>query len=208
MHLLVVAKSPVPGKVKTRLVPPLSYEQAAALAEASLAQTLEAAAGCAADRKLLALDGEPGGWIPPGFVVFPQVEGSLGDRLAAAWSASGGPGIQIGMDTPQVTSILLDMCLTELEQSKSTAALGLAHDGGWWALGLRQRWAENVFSRVPMSTSDTGRLQIESLEAAGHTVLRFPTLRDVDTVADAAAVAADVPDSRFARAWSATGQPG
>src|SRR5690606_23084798 len=65
-HLLVMAKAPVAGRVKTRLVPPLSAAEAAAVAEAALADTLEAVAACGAERRVLALDGEPGPWLPEG----------------------------------------------------------------------------------------------------------------------------------------------
>lgn len=110
-HLLVIAKAPVPGRVKTRLCPPLTPTEAAAVAAAALADTLDAVAGCAADRKILALDGNPGDWLPPGFEVIPQRGATFCHRLAHAWSDASGPGLQIGMDTPQVTSELLDRCL-------------------------------------------------------------------------------------------------
>src|SRR3954464_9115370 len=97
LHLLVMAKSPVPGRVKTRLCPPCSPEEAAAVAAAALAETLDAVAACHADRKIVALDGEPGEWAPAGFELIEQCRGSLADRLAHAWSTAGGGGVQIGM---------------------------------------------------------------------------------------------------------------
>jgi uncharacterized protein len=206
MHVLVVAKSPVPGRVKTRLCPPLTHQEAARLAEASLAQTLQAVAECSAERKLLALDGRPGGWIPPGFSVFPQRDGGLDERLAGAWQDAGGPGLQIGMDTPQVTGELLDSCLAALDQPGVTSALGPATDGGWWAVGLAQRWALDIFTGVPMSTPSTGRHQLARMRSAGHTVASLMCLRDVDTFEDARAVAAATTGSRFSLAWSRLGR--
>ncbi len=197
-HLLVLAKSPVPGRVKTRLCPPLSEMQAAELAEAALADTLEAVAGCGADRLLVALDGAPGPWLPPGFQVFPQEGLGLGERLAAAWDFAGGPGLQIGMDTPQVTPDLLDLCLGHLDLPRTTAALGVASDGGWWAIGLRQA-QRAVFVGVPMSTSHTGRDQERRLRQLGHEPVSLPTVRDVDYMDDADAVAELIPSSRFAQ---------
>ena len=188
MHLLVMAKAPVPGRVKTRLCPPCTPEEAAALAEAALADTLEAVAVCSAARKILALDGAPGPWLPPGFEVVPQATGGLDRRLAAAWSVAGGPGVQIGMDTPQVTPGLLDVALAALD--RTGAALGLAVDGGWWAIGLR-RPDPRAFLDVPMSTSRTGEAQRTRLRALGLDVTPLPTLVDLDTVADLAAVTAD-----------------
>jgi hypothetical protein len=199
--VLVVAKAPVPGRVKTRLCPPLSSKEAAAVAAAALADTLAAVAACGADRRIVALDGAPDDWLPAGFTVIPQRGTSLTARLAAAWRDAAGPGLQIGMDTPQVTGPLLDVCLATAADARTTAALGLADDGGWWALGLRQGWDADVFAGVPMSTPDTGAAQLRRLWARGHRVAMLPRLRDVDHPADARAVAQEIPESRFAQAW-------
>lgn len=84
--LLVIAKSPAPGRVKTRLTPPCTPEQAAALAEAALADTLATLGRVPAGRRLLVLDGEAGSWLPPGWQVVPQRGGGLDVRLAAAFT--------------------------------------------------------------------------------------------------------------------------
>lgn len=195
-HLLVMAKAPVAGRSKTRLSPPLTPAEAASVAEAALADTLEAVAGCGAERRLLALEGEPGPWLPAGFEVFPQVEGSFNERLAAAWARAGGPGLQIGMDTPQVTPELLEAALAVVLDG-AEAALGLAEDGGWWALGLARPHPE-AFEGVPMSRADTGLLQRKQLEAIGLAVADLPVLRDIDDIGDARAVAALAPATRTA----------
>ena len=200
-HLLVLAKAPVPGRSKTRLTPPLTAVEAAAVAEAALADTLEAVAACGADRRLLALDGEPGPWLPAGFEVFPQVEGSFNERLAAAWAHAGGPGLQIGMDTPQVTAALLDESLAVVTGG-CDAALGLAEDGGWWALGLT-RPHPDAFLGVPMSRGDTGLMQRKQLRALGLTVADLPVLRDLDDADDARAVSRLAPRTRTAAAVTA-----
>lgn len=199
LHVLVMAKEPIPGRVKTRLCPPCTTAQAAELAQAALADTLEAVARCGADRRLLALDGRPGPWLPAGFEVFAQRGRGLGERLGAAWDSAGGPGLQIGMDTPQVTAGLLDDCLQRLAEGDVTAALGLAEDGGWWALGLR-RPDPAVFLGVPMSTPGTGSAQERRLRDLGHDPVRLPSLRDVDHIDDALAVADEAPGTRFAAA--------
>ena len=108
-----MAKEPRPGRVKTRLCPPCSPDEAAAVAEAALADTLAAVAACGAARKILALDGEPGPWLPPGFEVVRQRGADFNQRLAAAWSDAGGPGLQLGMDTPQVGAPELDELLAQ-----------------------------------------------------------------------------------------------
>src|SRR5437899_1359849 len=66
VHVMVMAKAPVAGRVKTRLTPEYTLEEAATLAEAALADPPAAALACSADRVIVALDGEPGPWPPPG----------------------------------------------------------------------------------------------------------------------------------------------
>jgi glycosyltransferase A (GT-A) superfamily protein (DUF2064 family) len=199
LHVLVVAKAPVPGRVKTRLSPPLSPVEAAAVAEASLADTLEAVASSGAHRRVLALDGAPGPWLPPGFDIVPQRGHGLAQRLAAAWHDAGGPGVQIGMDTPQVSAELLDGALARLDAvvGRRVALLGPALDGGWWAIGLPHPVA-GVFDGIPMSTSHTGAQQLARLCRLGWKVEQLPPLRDIDTITDLVAVAAALPGSRTA----------
>ena len=200
--LLVIAKQPVPGKVKTRLVPPCTYEQAAALAEAALADTLHAAAQVPARRRILVLDGQPGPWLPPGFDVVPQCGGPLDERLAHAFAAVRGPALLIGMDTPQVTPALLTVDWNAVDWNTAAwrtadAVFGPAADGGFWALGLREP-DPALLRGVPMSTASTGAIQRARLVAAGLRVVDLPELRDVDTAADALAVARQAPHGRFA----------
>ncbi|MFJ6984631.1 MULTISPECIES: DUF2064 domain-containing protein [unclassified Streptomyces] len=190
--LLVIAKEPVPGRVKTRLTPPFAPWEAAALAEASLADTLAAVAAAPAARRVLVLDGRPGPWLPPGFDVVPQCAGGLDERLADAFARSAGPALLIGMDTPQVTPELLTVDFADCD-----AYFGAAEDGGFWALGLAAP-DPALLRGVPMSTAETGAVQRARLVAAGLRVRELPPLRDVDHAADARAVAALAPGGRFA----------
>ena len=196
MHLLVMAKSPVLGRVKTRLCPPCTPHEAAGLAEAALADTLEAVTASGASRVVLALDGPPGPWLPPGFRVFAQCEGGFDRRLAHAWAEAGGAGVQIGMDTPQVTAADLDHALGALDSAGS--ALGYANDGGWWAIGLRQPHP-HAFRDLPMSTDRTGLAQHDRLRSLGLDVILLPTMVDLDTIDDLPAVVTAGPATRTAR---------
>ena len=206
-QLLVITKAPVPGRSKTRLTPPCTPEQAAAIAAAAVGDTLDAVRATTVDRRVVALDGEPGELDLTGCVVVPQVEGDLGTRLAAAFAAAMSgpdadrPTLLIGMDTPQVTPELLTACLDRLVAAGAgTAVLGVAPDGGWWALGVHSAAAVAVLPDVPMSRDDTAVRTRESLEAAGLTVLDLPELTDIDHFADAVSVAARcAPDSRTRR---------
>jgi uncharacterized protein len=191
--LLVIAKEPVPGRVKTRLTPPYTPGQAAAIAEAALADTLDAVVRARARRRVLALDGTPGRWLPDGIEVIPQRGDGLDERLANAFADVDGPTVLVGMDTPQVTPPLLDEASRRM--ATCDAVFGPADDGGFWLLGLR-RPDPRVLLGVPMSRPDTGACQLRRLR--GLRVATLPTLTDVDTAADAVRVAARAPRTRFA----------
>ncbi|MFG2139717.1 DUF2064 domain-containing protein [Streptomyces sp. NPDC048650] len=195
--VLVIAKEPVPGRVKTRLTPPYTPDEAAQLAEAALHDTLQAVRAMPARRRVVVLDGRPGPWLPAGFDVRPQHPGGLDERLAAAFADSVGPTLLLGMDTPQVTAGLLAAALAPDGWQRCDAWFGPADDGGFWALGLAAP-DPALLRGVPMSTARTGALQRARLTAAGLRVRDLPPLRDVDTAADARLVAALTPQGRFA----------
>jgi rSAM/selenodomain-associated transferase 1 len=202
VSLIVIAKEPLPGKAKTRLIPDLGPEGAAAVAEACLADTLWAVAEAPARRRVLVLDGEPGPWLPDaGFEVIPQREGGLAERLTGAFADSGAsPAVLVGMDTPQITAGLLADAEAALTEDGVDAVLGPASDGGYWAIGLRDVGA-GTFAGVPMSAGDTGERQRERLRELGLRWTELEQLRDIDTVEDARAVAAIAPWTRFAQAF-------
>ena len=205
-QVIVIAKEPIPGRVKTRLSPPFPPADAAALAEAALADTLNAVAGTPVARRLLALEGVPGDWLPAGFDVIGQRGGDLDERLAAAladaYAAMPLPMVLIGMDTPQVTAGHLTDAVRSLTTGEADAVFGPAADGGFWLLGLR-RPDRSLVAGVPMSQPDTGRAQLERLAGAGLRIALAPRLADVDTFDDAELVAGQIPDSRFAAAFAA-----
>lgn len=209
--VVVLAKAPVPGRVKTRLHPPLSFEQSADLAAASLADVLAAAKGSGA-RAVLALDGTvqqvPGG-VPAGVVVVPQADGDLDRRIAGAFAAAAdvedldtagvsSPVVLIGMDTPQVAAAQITAALAAVRDGGADAALGLALDGGWWVLALRRPKDARLLLDVPTSRGDTGALTLTALRAGGLDVLELDVACDVDEWKDALAVAEQAPGTRFA----------
>ena len=200
-QVVVIAKEPVPGRVKTRLTPPFTPAQAAALAEASLVDTLAAVAATPVSRRVLALDGTPGRWLPAGFDVIGQRGAGLDERivwaLTDAQEVLAVPLVLIGMDTPQVTPGLLAAAAEPLVSDTADATFGMAEDGGFWLLGLRKIDPALVLG-VPMSQPDTGSRQLARLERAGLRVRRLPELIDVDTAAEAEHIAAATPGSAFA----------
>ncbi len=155
VQLLVVAKEPVPGRVKTRLCPPCTAQQAAAVATAALVDTLAAASAAPFCGRTLLLSGA---WAaPPGWATVAQRGADLGQRLTNGYADTARPGIAtllIGMDTPQVTVADLVWCAASL--ATADTVLAPAVDGGWWALGLRDPGMARVLAGVPMSTAETG----------------------------------------------------
>ncbi len=219
--LVVIAKEPVPGQVKTRLCPPCTPAGAAAIAEAALADTLATVRATPADRYVIALDGAAGAWLPDGFEVIAQRGGGLDERLTAAFTecfaaTPGEPIVLVGMDTPQLTVAHLTDALARLAATPTAdadraevapeigsgaprAVLGPAPDGGYWLIGMCEL-RPGAIEGVPMSEDDTFLHQHAHLRACGYRVELTDELPDVDHAADAVAIAATIPDSRFAAA--------
>lgn len=200
--LIVIAKEPEPGKVKTRLCPPCTPAQAANLAAASLLDTLEAVGRTSTHRRVLAFDGDGERWCPAGFELIPQRGCGLAERLASTFEDVDEPALLIGMDTPQVTPELLASGMRALERGDTDAVLGPAYDGGYWSIGIK-RPAREVFAGVVMSSPHTCAQQRLRIEQLGLRLREQRRLRDVDTIDDARTVARAVPYSRFASALAA-----
>jgi uncharacterized protein len=211
--VIVLAKAPEPGRVKTRLCPPASPAEAADLAAASLLDTIDAVVGVPGVEPVVALTGRLAGAVRRaeltaalrGCRVLPQRGDDLGQRIAAAHAdtavlLAGRPTLQVGMDTPQAGTVLLAACLDRLRAPGTDAVLGLATDGGWWALGLRDPRAARLVAGVPTSRGDTGERTLLALRDGGLRVGLLPELTDVDTAADALTVAEAAPAGRFAAA--------
>ena len=195
--VVVLAKSPVAHRVKTRLTPAFSAREAAALAQAAIRDTLDVVTS-GPSRAVVAWDGPHRTWLPAPATVVSQRGDGLDERLTNVFADVFGDGtdeptLLVGMDTPQLTAAHLDV-----DWSGVDAVLGLSEDGGFWAVGLRRHHPE-AFLGVPMSTPATGAAQLARLRRLGLRVGALPRLRDVDTPEDAAAVAALAPDTRFAR---------
>ncbi len=210
MRGLVVAKAPVPGLVKTRLGAHVGMEAAARLAAAALLDTL-ATCRSAFPECHLALDGDLDAAVDAdalrrsleGWTVHRQRGEGLGPRLAQAHLDARGPGptVQIGMDTPQLTTD--DLRSVARAAADGDAVLGPATDGGWWVLALSDPSAAAVLADVRMSRSDTFVATREALALAGQSVRVVHVLTDVDTVDEAASVARSLTGGRFLRAWQA-----
>jgi glycosyltransferase A (GT-A) superfamily protein (DUF2064 family) len=211
--VIVLAKAPEPGRVKTRLCPPATPSEAADLAAAALLDTLDAVERVPGVELVVALTGRLAraarraelATALHGRLLVPQRGDGLGERIAAAHVDTaallpGLPTLLVGMDTPQAGPTLLAACLDRLRVPGTDAVLGLAADGGWWAMGLRDPGAARLVAAVPTSRDDTGERTFRALQGAGLHVGLLPELTDVDTAADARAVADAAPGGRFAAA--------
>lgn len=200
--LLVIAKEPLPGLAKTRLSPPCTAEEAAALAQACLLDTLDVVARTPAARRVLVFEGDGRRWRRDGFELIAQRGTGLGERLAAAFADIAPPALLVGMDTPQLTPSLLLEGINALSRPGVDAVLGPALDGGYWSVGF-SRPAPGAFAGVAMSRESTCVAQRARLEDLGLLVHEQPELRDIDTIEDARALALQAPQTRFARAFAA-----
>ncbi len=196
--IVVLGKEPVPGRVKTRLHAAFTPQETASLAAACIDDTLAVVRASACHHRILAWQGKPGHETDD-FDIVAQPEGDLNQRLAAAFGyalngATAAPTLLIGMDTPQVTTDLLNV-----DWEGADAVLGLSDDGGFWAIGLRGGDPSSVFAGIPMSTDRTGAAQLARLTQLGLSVRLLPPLRDIDLPADAEEVAYRFPLLGFSR---------
>jgi rSAM/selenodomain-associated transferase 1 len=212
--ILIVAKAPIPGQVKTRLTQKFSAVEAAELAAAALLDTLDTALSVGSAPVVVAMagtlddavGGEEIGWRLRHTTVIAQRGDTFGERLHHAHrdtdDAVHGAVFQVGMDTPQVTAGQFRAALAALEDSD--CVLGPATDGGWWGLGLHRARGAHTLCGVPMSAANTGAATRAALEAGGLRVTELPELSDVDHPEDIDGVARRcAPGSRFAAAAAA-----
>jgi glycosyltransferase A (GT-A) superfamily protein (DUF2064 family) len=212
--VLVMAKAPVPGQVKTRLGARVGNLVAAELAAACILDTLEVCAQVFPEPQMrhLAFAGRLDGARQhtalrarlADWTVHPQHGDGLAARLARAHAdvarACGSPVVQVAMDTPQLSPAHL-VDVTERLEDGNDAVLGPAADGGWWVLALRDARFARSLRDVQMSTDHTYDDTHAALQRAGARTAGAVTLRDVDTVEDAELAAAAAPSTLFARRW-------
>lgn len=190
VRILVFAKAPRAGRVKTRLIPALGAEGAARLAARMLDHALDQA--LAAQVGVVELRASPaiihpdwGGWTPPaGVEVRDQGSGDLGARMgrAARRVLQGGESVLLmGTDCLEVNARRLIQAATAL--AGQDAVLYPAADGGYPLLGLR-RFDGSLFRDIPWSTAGVAARTFERMAALGWRVARGDVLHDIDEPAD------------------------
>jgi uncharacterized protein len=207
--LAVIAKEPVAGLAKTRLVPALGETGAARAAAAMLADTLAAVRASGADPWLCFT---PTGArerlrrLAPGFGLLAQAAGGLGDRLAACLADLLGAGAErvaiVGADTPHVPQASYRRAFALLDEVD--VVLGPALDGGYYLVAAKAARPE-LFVGIPMGTEVVLTETLARAARGGLAVALLPPLRDLDRVEDlAAAMAAGELDGAPATRAAAT----
>jgi hypothetical protein len=187
----IFAKAPVPGRVKTRLVPPLTPEEAASVAAACLEETLRRfppAVGRASFT--LHLDGAPDGRLLAlaaslGIPVIPQADGDLGVRLESAFRSLGAGGaaktLAIGSDSPTLDPAWIGEAIDALDASE--VVLGPSEDGGYYLIGTRGGESDAIFDGIPWGTSGVTDATLARLSSLGLRCRRLREWYDVDDAA-------------------------
>jgi uncharacterized protein len=189
--LAVMAKAPRPGKVKTRLCPPLSLDQSAALNICFLKDTAENLAQLASTGTSTGLicytpEGDEAlfeGLLPESFSLILQRGDGFGERLLAAaediLACGFGAVCLIDSDSPTVPAEAFEQAVVELNRLGDRIVLGGSHDGGYYLIGLKHPHPE-PFRNITWSTSTVFAETVAAAESAGIEVVQLPLWYDVD----------------------------
>jgi rSAM/selenodomain-associated transferase 1 len=189
--LTVMAKAPRAGKVKTRLSPPLTPEQAAALNVCFLRDTTENIAGVAGGAGLISYTpvGDEAlfeGLLSEGFALIAQRDGDFGQRLLGAaediLACGFGSVCLIDSDSPTLPREALVQAVSELRREGDRIVLGPSADGGYYLIGLKRAYAA-VFEGISWSTGTVYEETRERARGAGIEVVELPLWYDVDDAA-------------------------
>ena len=192
------AKAPEAGRVKTRMSPPLSPEDAARVALGCIEISLRRFVPAVEAPFTLFLDGAPGDRIMElaraGHVaIVPQAAGGLGVRLQAAFASLRAQGhdavVAIGSDSPTLDPARIREAVTALETHD--VALGPCEDGGYYLIGVRGNRPE-IFEDIPWSTPEVARATRRRALALGLAVRELPEWYDVDDLPSLERAIADV----------------
>ena len=190
-RVVVLAKAPQPGQVKTRLIPVLGAAGAALLARQMLARTLQTALAAKLGPVELCMSPAPGdaAWqgvdVLQGVLCSAQGKGDLGERMARAvmrvTRRERQAVLLIGTDCPALTAQHLQQ-VTQALQHHDAVMLG-AHDGGYVLLGLKAP-CPAIFTDMPWSTPMVATQTLQRLAAQGLRVWQGPVLHDIDEPTD------------------------
>jgi rSAM/selenodomain-associated transferase 1 len=186
--MAVMAKAPRPGRVKTRLQPPLTAEQAAALNVCFLRDTTENLAGVAGAAGLVSYTpvGDEAlfdGLLPEGFCLVAQREGGFGARLLGAAEDIFACGFAsvclVDSDSPTVPREAYQRAVAELARAGDRVVIGPTQDGGYYLIGMKRAHAA-LFEGIAWSTGAVFAQTCERAKDAGLELVELPLWYDVD----------------------------
>ena len=182
LPVVVMAKVPAPGRAKTRMIPALGPDGAAALCRAMTADVFALVAASGQPWRV-ALDGDlDDPWVATvPAPVEPQAPGDLGARLRHALRDG---GIAVGTDAPTLPPLVL--ARVELDLARTDVVFVPAFDGGYVLVGVREPGALGVFDGIPWSTAETYAASVERAGALGLRHAALPFWYDVDEPRDLA----------------------
>lgn len=198
--LAVMAKAPRPGKVKTRLSPPLTLDQTAALNVRFLRDTTQNLATIAGSAGLISYTpiGDEALFddlLPETFALVPQRGDVFGERLFAAaediLAIGYGAVILINSDSPTVPAAAFQQAVDALAKPGDRVVLGPSQDGGYYLIGLKQAHPE-PFERITWSTPAVLEETMARCGEASLEVVLLPTWYDVDDAQTLAILEAEV----------------
>jgi hypothetical protein len=190
--LAVMAKAPIPGTVKTRLVPPFTAEQAAELSGALLADLLDHVQGLGGAERYLFFTPDHaaslmGGLAGAKFQLLPQRGAELGARMQAVfadlWARGHRKIVLIGGDLPVLPLTCLEQAFAWLDTSAPRVVLGPSRDGGFYLVGMNRLCAD-IFAGMTWSHSQVLGDTLEKIKSQNAEALQLPLWFDVDTPAD------------------------
>lgn len=182
-RIVIFARLPQAGQVKTRLIPALGEEGAARLYARLLEHTVAEAMASGLEVELRTTGGEPvqfREWLGDGFAITSQGEGDLGERLARVDP----PALVIGSDCPGISAPILKAAADALDDR--SVVLGPATDGGYYLVGFREP-VPYLFADMEWSTSNVLAETLGRLVSRGIGPAILPELSDIDTAEDLAA---------------------
>jgi rSAM/selenodomain-associated transferase 1 len=192
--LAVMAKAPIAGEVKTRLVPPFTQEQAADLYRALLLDQLEHLQGLATAELYLVYAPDNAAPLmkqlaPLNFHCLAQRGGDLGERMNFAfsdlWERGHHSVVLIGSDLPALPLTILETAFELLTASAGQVVLGPSRDGGYYLVGMNQPTPQ-IFQNMSWSHRKVLAQTMERLAGLGIATKLLPTWFDLDTVEDLA----------------------
>ena len=213
--LTVMAKAPRAGRVKTRLSPPLTLEQTAALNVCFLKDTTENLASIAASAGLISYTpvGDEAlfaGLLPETFALVAQRGDGFGERLLAAaediLAIGYGSVCLIDSDSPTVPAAAFTQAVEALQRPGDRVVLGPSHDGGYYLIGLKTAHCE-PFEQITWSTASVYEETVARCTAAGLEVVVLPTWYDVDDAQTLAVLEAELLDGARPGFTSVQGYP-